>query len=207
MTTTISLPHQIGFYQWEGVNQVGLETGTLGGANVTTSEYALFMIGTNDTLINTGAILNGDGNAAIGVRNASSTIINQQGGTIQSFGGPYGNGVYSSNAVFITNSGFISGSGVSSDKSGNAINIGGGFVSNTSTGTLTNAGVFMTGYGTVINSGKIFGDSVYGGVALSTGGMVTNLDGGYIAASGAGYGVQIKGGGTVTNAGEINGGS
>jgi hypothetical protein len=206
MTTTISLPHQLSFYQWDNPNQVGLETGTLGGANVTTSQYALFMIGANDTLINTGAILNGYGDHAIGVRNASSTIINQLGGTIESFGGTYGDGIYSSNTVFVTNSGLISGS-QSPGKSGAAIFIKGGFVSNTSTGTLISAGVYMNAYGTVINSGKIFGDSVYGGVELTAGGMVTNLSGGYIAANGAGYGVQIKGGGTVSNAGEINGGT
>jgi hypothetical protein len=206
MTTTISLPHQLGFYQWTNSNEVGLETGTLGGPNVTTSQYALFMIGANDTLINTGAILNGYGDHAIGVRNATSTIINQSGGTIESFGGNYGDGIYSSNPVSVTNSGFISGS-QGSGKSGSAIFIKGGFVSNTSTGTLATAGVYMNGYGTVINSGKIIGDSVYGGVNLNVGGMVTNLSGGSIAANGGAYGVQIKGGGTVTNAGTINGGT
>jgi hypothetical protein len=58
----------------------------------------------------------------------------------------------------------------------------------------------------VINSGIILGDSVYGAVYLTHGGMITNLTG-TIGANGAAYGVKISGGGgTVTNAGTITGG-
>ena len=208
MTKTITPPNQTNFYQWTVGNEVGINAGTLGSATVQTNEYSLFMIGANDTLNNSGAILNGlSGHAAIGVKGSGDVITNQGTGTIA--GAADGDGVYnaySSNRVSITNYGLIaSGQGPSS-----AIVLhGGGFVSNASSGTLTGSGVYMGGAtGTVVNAGRISGDSTYGGVYLTAGGLITNLGGGTISANGAAYGVQITGGaGTVTNAGTINGGS
>ncbi len=101
----------------------------------------------------------------------------------------------------------------SSGASGNGIDLdAGGSVTNLSGGTNNGGGVYLGtkgSSGTVINSGIIIGDSVYGGGVYMkpTGGVVTNLAG-TIAANGAQYGIKISGGaGTVTNAATITGGS
>jgi hypothetical protein len=208
MTTTITLPHQVNFYQWTAANQVGLNTGTLGSSNVQTNEYSLFMIGDNDTLINTSAILDsgGGGNAGVGIRGTNEVITNQVGGIIAGYSADTSGILGYGAGASITNFGRIASGG----GDGDAIILNhGGFVSNASTGTLSGAGVYMeSAAGTVRNAGKIFGDSTYGGIDLTDGGLITNLSGGTITANGAAYGVQITGAdGTVTNAGTIDGGT
>jgi antigen 43 len=213
MTDTITLPHQVDFFQWTAANQVGLNTGTLGSSNVQTNEYSLFMIGANDTLINTSAILDsgGGGNAGVGIRGTNEVITNQVGGIIAGYSADTSGILGYGAGASITNFGLIASGG------GGATAIvlnNGGFVSNASTGTLSGSGIFMqSAAGTVVNAGKIFGGSTYGGITyggidLTDGGLITNLSGGTITANGAAYGVQITGAaGTVTNAGTIDGGT
>jgi antigen 43 len=208
MTTTITPPNRLNFYQLDASNVYAVNDGILGSTSILTNEYSLFIIGNNDTVTNSGEILNGGGGgqAGVGIRATVATVINQLGGIIQD-AGTDGAGIYDQyGAPSIVNFGsVISGGGY-----GAAILLEkGGFVSNASTGSLIGSGVFVSNdAGTVINAGHIFGDT-YGGIDLTAGGMVTNLSGGIITATGATYGVQITAGsgGTVENAGTISGGT
>ncbi len=98
---------------------------------------------------------------------------------------------------------------------------GNGYVSNSSTGSITSGGIYFAssaGTGTIVNAGLISGagliagglTSAYGGILLRNGGTVTNLAGGTITSNGASvnFGIWLQnGGGTVSNAGTIIGGT
>jgi hypothetical protein len=146
---------------------------------------------------------------AIVVRSkAGDTVINQIGGY---FHGDFTDvpGVnFALTSGTIVNASLIASRQGPSGSSANGVDMSaGGVVTNLSTGTITGGGVFITGSaGTVINSGKILGDGIHGGVDPARGGTIANLAG-TIASNGGGYGVQVIGGaGTVTNAATIAGG-
>ena len=132
---------------------------------------------------------------------AGGAVTNESGGTIT--GAHYG--VYmTSGSGTVTNAGMISGGNVAGELQF------GGMVTNSADGTIGGGtfngelGVGISGGdGTVINAGAITGTFEGGGVELDAGGAVTND----VSASISGYyfGVSLKRGGGVTNAGTISG--
>jgi hypothetical protein len=169
------------------------------------------------TLINNGTIKStyaATGNTGYGILFVGSlaqqiSITNAAGGTIEATG-EYGIGVLIHGGT-IVNAGLISG-GSGDYNWGVKIGDAGGYISNASTGTITGGGVKAYSAFTMVNAGKVLGPTVsgahYGAMYLYAGGSVTNLSSGTIAAENGTYGIKIaRGGGTVINAGYIDGGS
>ena len=200
--TTKSIALSTAGYKYYGSGVTLTNAGVEGSSG---AEHGVGIYGSNVSLVNSGTII-ASGGAVVAFRTGTgNSFINQAGGVIDGqFSGNINGVSFYYNTATVVNAGLIESSANFSD----AIALfDGGFVSNASTGTLVGAGVYMKGAaGTVVNAGKIFGDSYYGGVALVAGGSITNLAGGTIAADGTHYGVKIDGGaGTVTNAGTIDG--
>jgi hypothetical protein len=200
--TTKSITFSSAGYKYYGSGVTLTNAGVEGSSG---AEHGVGIYGSNVSLVNSGTII-ASGGAVVAFRTGTgNSFINQAGGVIDGqFSGNINGVSFYYNTATVVNAGLIESSANFSD----AIALfDGGFVSNASTGTLVGAGVYMKGAaGTVVNAGKIFGDSYYGGVALVAGGSITNLAGGTIAADGTHYGVKIDGGaGTVTNAGTIDG--
>jgi len=95
-----------------------------------------------------------------------------------------------------TNSGSVTNSGTITTAGAGTFTNGGSF---TNSGMVLGDTTGVTGGGVIVNSGTIIGTSGTG-VALTSGGLLTNQAGGYI--KGGQYGVQVIGG-TVSNAGTI----
>ena len=200
--TTKTIPSSSAEYTYSGSGVTLTNAGVRGSSS---AEHGVFIYGSNVSLVNSGTIIGGGGGVVAFDHGTGNTFINQVGGVIDGQSSNNVNGVtFYYNTATVVNAGLIE----SSANFSSAIDFDdGGLVSNASTGTLTGSGVFIEGAtGTVVNAGKIFGDSYYGGIALLAGGTITNLAGGTIAADGTHYGVKIDGAaGTVTNAGTING--
>lgn len=189
-----------------------VNAGTVG---TSSSNIGVLITGSNDILTNSGVVnggtTSGTKGAVVVKTGTGDSITNQSGGVIQGHGNLVA-GIYLATAGSVTNFGTIaSGQGPSGNSANGIVLHAGGVVINSSTGasigTISGGGVFAQGVATVTNSGLIIGDSVYGGVDLAAGGIVTNLSGGTISYGGAGYGIEIAGGGgTVTNAGTITAG-
>jgi hypothetical protein len=198
--------------------QSGSSTFTLSASGTTASNaatrasgsgYGIYITGNNDVLTNTGTILGANDAVNIGnpggVGATGDSVINQIGGYI------HGDGSASSGVHFPWSAGAVTNAGTISSNGGAANGVvlqEGGRVTNLSTGTIANGGIYISGAaGTVVNSGKILGNSFYGGVDFAAGGVIANLAG-TISASGPKYGIKIAGGaGTVTNAATITAGS
>jgi antigen 43 len=144
------------------------------------------------------------------------SITNAAAGVIEDTGGR-GYGVQIAAGV-VVNYGLIRGGpgtpGYTNYSVGISIDGGGGtgFISNTTTGTISGGGIFASPVTTVVNAGQVLGQttsgSLYGAVYLKAGGIITNLSTGTIEAENGTYGVKIgKASGVVTNAGYINGGA
>jgi hypothetical protein len=202
--TTKTIASSSAQYSYNGSGVTLTNPGVRGSSG---AEHGIGIYGSSDTLVNYGAILAGSGGVVVFTTGAGDSLTNQAGGVIDGQSTNNVNGVtFYDNTGTVVNAGLIQ----SSANYSAAISLqDGGFVSNASTGTLVGAGVYVkTATGTVVNAGKIFGDSYYGGIALYAGGTITNLAGGTIAADGSRYGVKITGAaGTVTNAGTIDGGA
>jgi hypothetical protein len=210
---TITIPSSVASYTLSASGTIASNAGSRG-QHVAGQPLGIYIQGSNDTLVNTGTIIGGYASsglgivAGVGVNTATGdSVTNQSGGLIQDTYTFAAGIIFYTTAGSVTNAGTIIGGIGVPGESGNGIDLdGGGSVTNLSTGTISGGGVYegiKSVAGTVTNSGKILGDSVYGGVFLAKGGTVTNLAG-TIAANGAAYGIQITGGaGTVTNAATI----
>jgi hypothetical protein len=155
----------------------------------------VFAGGAPATLTNTGVIA---GSTAADIEHGGS-ITNNPGASIA--GSSFGI-FMTGGASTVTNDGSISGS--------RAVDLAaGGTLTNASGATIsgTTAGVFATGAtATISNSGAINALTGGGtGLDIEAGGTITNNAGASIA--GSRFGVFLSGGGTVTNAGAISGGS
>ena len=194
--TTVTIPAGTSTYT---ISTSGV-TGTLapgltrGGGSAT---RGVDITGNNDVLINSGTMTAGTDGAGPGgvvVSGTGVTITNQAGGYIHGaaggVSGVYFSGVAGSGFGVVTNAGIIaSGQGAGGNSGLGVVLDLGGSVTNLSTGTITGAGVYAKiAASTVVNSGVILGDSVYGAIYMTAGGTVTNLAG-TIAANGAGYAV------------------
>lgn len=145
------------------------------------------------TFTNTGATngyvsLNGGGN-----------LINKAGATIAA-NGSFGDSTVGVRDGTVTNGGTIEGAtAVVIGDGGSVINQLGGNIR----GGVGGYGVHIGGFdspGTVTNAGRISGSTA---VALKNGGSITNQASGTII--GTGFGAQLAGGGSITNAGTITG--
>jgi hypothetical protein len=214
---TITIPPSTASYTLSASNTIASNAGTRG-KSVSGQPIGVYIQGSSDTLVNTGTIIGGYAStglglvAGVGVSAATGdSVTNQSGGLIQDTYTFAAGIIFFAPAGSVTNAGTITGGIGVIGESGNGIDLdGGGSVTNLSTGTISGGGVYdgTKGVaGTVINSGQIIGDSVYGGVFLAKGGTVTNLAG-TIAANGAAYGIKIgAAAATITNAATITGGS
>ena len=150
-------------------------------------KYGVYITGSNDTLINNGAIFGyydaifskgGSGNSVINAATMTLTATGYGAGAVKFFFNASGT---------VTNYGVISGypNAINGGPGGWAVELDdGGIVTNS--GTLLNGGVtVLDAVGTVINSGVILGNAAYGGVYMGAGGQVTNLSSGVISANGA----------------------
>ena len=194
----------------------GLTRGSPGAADGVYMDH--YTIGSNNVLINSGTLVGGSfgssGYASFGgvaVAGAGDSVTNLVGGYIEGAGTDTNGITFARFFGTVTNAGRITGGGGPQHYSSAGINLKyGGIVTNLSTGTISGGGIYA-GYsagdtGTIVNSGVILGNSVYGGVYLKQGGTVTNLAGGTISANGGAYGIRIAhANGTVTNGGTING--
>lgn len=174
--------------------------------------------GDTGSVDNAGSI---SGNTAGVLLNSGGSVNNQATGTIS------GNnaGVQISGGLgYVTNAGTISGEGVFMTGGGVVDNQAGGTISgfnfsgveiDNAAGSVVNAGtitsanndaVLLNDGGSVFNSGSIIAaNAFFDGVNVSGGGSVTNVTGGTI--SGGDNGVQISGEGVVVNSGSISGGA
>ncbi len=178
-------------------------TATNAGSRGGVTLYGVTVIGTNDTVINTGTLLGNQ--AGISLLGINDSVTNQAGGYIHASGSGGFNGV-----LFPAASGYpglvVNAGRIAAGPAGTAVVEGyGGTVINLSTGTLSGSGIYIANAaGTVVNSGLIQGGSRYGAIALYAGGSVTNFAGGRIVAGAGTYGILVTGGaGTITNAGTI----
>jgi hypothetical protein len=196
---------------------------------VTASTYGVRIIGTG-TLTNAGSITASPGAVIVGpnfIGSSGAALLNGGALSNQSTGVISGaRGVWAKSGVTVTNAGTLTGAGIS----GRGVDLnGGGLITNTGLiqttgsygtgvrlvggGTLTNAvgativagnfglavDVADSAAAVISNAGSILGDNS-DGVSLGAG-TLTNLAGGFITGF---YGVSLDGG-TVQNAGTING--
>jgi hypothetical protein len=156
---------------------------------------------------------NGAGIVFYGTAGQHISVTNAANGVIENTGGNgYGVNIQGGTVV---NYGRISGGpGTAGTNYGISVRLGsnGGFISNAITGIISAGGIFADGPATVVNAGQVLdqttADSIFGAVYLESGGSITNLSTGTIAAKSGSYGVRIAGAaGTVTNAGYITHGS
>jgi uncharacterized protein with beta-barrel porin domain len=175
------------------------------GGQITGANYGVVEIG-GGTVTNAGAISATTKTPGYGVSVAvagPSTIANLTGGSIS---GPT-TGVYGSGGpVTLTNAGSIAGGnrGVDLEAGGTVTNAAGGVIQGGATGEYQ-TGVYIAGAtGSVTNSGAISGGS---GVALRGGGTLTN-SGNVSGTASYGFATVVTGGaGSVTNSGNISGAS
>jgi len=175
-------------------------TGTIGPSDVA------IVLHNGGTITNAGLITSLiPGGAGVHL-DVGGSLVNNAGGTIAGAGGA---GVDTGGSPTITNSGVITGGafGAEMQAGGTLVNNEGGTITTTGTG---GAGVWAySTAGVITNAGVITGDN---GVYLGHDGSVTNSAGGTITAS-SGAGIVLGGapafgsdlGGTVSNAGVING--
>ena len=217
MTTLTNGGH--GSFTFSTVGGTLTNSGTYGSTTASGS-YAVYLLGLNEVMINSGTIVPNP--LGIAMQASDQTVSNAAGGIILGTGtfgaiqAYVGSGTITGETV--VNAGTISSPGASfgaivfkNGKYGGTVS--GDVVTNTATGII-GASIYFQGNtnhlanaGVVVNSGTILGGGPNNRSAIAlygNGGTVTNLAG-TIAANGAGSGIAFqRGSGTVTNAGTIN---
>jgi len=192
---TISNSGTIGGYRGIALEAGGMVTNAAG-ASVAGEVVGVFAQGGGTTLVNSGAIGAAASNGAGLDLEGGGGVTNNPGASIS--GTAFG--VFMAGAGTIANAGSIAGD--------RAIDLaGGGTLDNAAGATVlgNTVGVFSsTGRATLTNAGNITATGA-AGADIEGGGNVTNVAGGTI--SGSAFGVFMNGGGTVTNAGTISGGT